>query len=97
MQERRFYVYILASPTKTLYVGITNDLERRLQEHKQKLVAGFTARHNVDRLVYFCEFNDPREAIEYEKKLKGWLRKRKIALVEQENPKWLDLAAEWSI
>ena len=96
MNERRFFVYILSNASKTLYVGMTNDLERRMNEHKQKLVPGFITQYNLTRLVYFCEFNDPREAIAYEKKLKGWIRAKKVALIEQHNPNWLDLAAAWN-
>ncbi len=95
MKERRLFVYILTNASKTLYVGVTNDLERRVQEHRKKTVAGFTARYNINQLVYFAEFNDPRDAIEYEKKLRGQSRGKKIELIETETPKWRDLAADW--
>jgi putative endonuclease len=93
--SRTFYVYILASITHRLYIGFTNYLERRMYEHKHKLVPGFTADYNVNKLVYWEECNDPRDGIAREKQLKGWLRKKKIALIESANPKWKDLAADW--
>ena len=72
-----YYVYIMASERRTLYIGVTNDLQRRVYEHKSKLIPGFTAKYNVTRLVYYEEFSDIREAIAREKVLKGWKRKRK--------------------
>lgn len=95
MSERAFYVYILASKTRVLYVGVTNNLERRLSEHKLKIHPGFTARFNVDQLVHSEVFNDPREAIACEKQWKSWGRSRKVALVEAKNPDWRDLSADW--
>ncbi len=95
MQERSFFVYIVTNASKTLYIGVTNNLERRVQQHKEKSVPGFTARYNISRLVYFAQFSDPRDAIEYEKKLKGWSRAKKITLVEESNSTWEDLAADW--
>jgi putative endonuclease len=87
-----YYVYILASKKNgVLYVGVTNDLARRIYEHKKKLVAGFTSRYNVDKLVYAQEFNDISEAILYEKRLKKWNRQWKINLIEENNPGWDDL------
>ena len=90
-----FYVYIHTNNSRTLYVGMTNDLERRMFEHKTKAADGFTAKYNITRLVYHEETNDPVVAIEREKQIKGWLRQKKIDLVESENPNWLDLAADW--
>jgi putative endonuclease len=78
-----------------LYVGVTNDLERRVQEHKLKLVPGFTATYNCDRLVWYEEFSDASGAIETEKRLKGWRREKKVTLIEETNPQWRDLAADW--
>jgi len=75
-----------------LYVGVTNDLSRRLSEHKHKLVKGFTARYNIDKLVYFQEFDSPEEAISAEKKIKGWTRKKKMELIKTLNPKFKDLS-----
>jgi putative endonuclease len=79
--------------TTVLYIGVTNDLERRVFEHKKKLVDGFTKKYNLDRLVYFEETEDVVSALEREKQLKGWLRRRKVALVETMNPQWRDLSA----
>jgi len=87
-----FYVYILTNKSKTLYTGITNDLNRRLYEHKNKLINGFTKKYNLDRLIYFEMFNHPDDAIRREKQIKGWLRKKKSALVETMNPEWKDLS-----
>jgi putative endonuclease len=91
----QYYVYIMASRSRTLYTGVTNDIERRVYEHKQKLANGFTKKYNVTRLVYFEATDDIRSAIEREKQIKGWLRSRKIALVESVNPGWIDLADGW--
>ncbi|MGO9480821.1 MAG: GIY-YIG nuclease family protein [Candidatus Kryptoniota bacterium] len=92
--EKTYYVYILASLSQTLYVGITNDLCRRTFEHKHKLLDGFTKRYNVDRLVYYEETNDVRSAIEREKQIKRWRREKKIALIEGVNAGWRDLYDE---
>jgi putative endonuclease len=92
---RTFYVYILANRARTLYLGMTNDLERRMFEHKTKRVAGFSARYNVDELVYYEELDGPWAAIAREKELKGWLRVRKVRLIEAVNPTWDDLSAGW--
>ena len=91
----QYYVYIMSNFSKTLYIGVTNDLERRVYEHKQKLTEGFTKKYNVTMLVYFEETNDVNAAIEREKELKGWRRKRKIALIESMNPEWKDLNNGW--
>jgi putative endonuclease len=91
----KYYVYILASRrNSTLYVGITNNLRRRINEHKQGIIPGFTRRYKVYLLVYFEEFNDPRDAIGGEKQLKWWQRKWKLKLIEAMNPKWKDLTSE---
>jgi putative endonuclease len=78
-----------------LYVGVTNDLERRMSEHKQKLVPGYSSRYNLRRLVYYESTNDIMAAITREKQIKGWLRARKIALIESANPEWKDLSEHW--
>jgi putative endonuclease len=88
------FVYILASKSGVLYVGVTNRLRRRIIEHRLKLVDGFSARYNVDRLVYYEKFGNIRNAIVREKQIKGWLRAKKIALIESANPRWKDLAEE---
>lgn len=90
-----YYVYILASISRVLYIGITNDLTRRIAEHKQKLVRGFTSRYNINRLVYFERGGDVRAAIRREKQIKGWTRQKKIDLIEAANPEWKDLSEGW--
>jgi putative endonuclease len=90
--KRTFFVYMLASKTGgTIYVGVTNDLVRRCFEHREKLAEGFTKKHDVQRLVYFERFDDPLSAIQRERRLKKWNRRRKIELLEKDNPDWLDL------
>ena len=90
-----YYVYMLASGKHgTLYLGVTNDLIRRVYEHKTKVVRGFTARYGVDRLVWFESYSDPETAISREKELKKWRRDWKIALIEEANPDWDDLYSE---
>ncbi|MCA0201358.1 MAG: GIY-YIG nuclease family protein [Proteobacteria bacterium] len=87
-----FYVYILASQRNgTLYIGVTNDLVRRVFEHKQNAVPGFTKRYGVHTLVYFEQFDDPENAIQREKVMKFWRRGEKIAKIEETNPTWRDL------
>jgi len=87
----------MTNKSRTLYTGVTNDLERRVYEHKQKLVPGFTSKYNITRLVYFETTEDIRAAIEREKQIKGWLRSKKVALIESENPEWRDLSVGWSL
>lgn len=88
-----YYVYILTNRSKTLYIGVTNDLLRRTHEHKRAGVPSFTRRYNLDQLVYYETFGDVRAAIRREKQVKGWLRARKIALIESMNPRWEDLSS----
>ena len=83
----QYYVYIMASPSGTLYVGMTNNLQRRVYEHKHGLIQGFTKKYNVSRLVYFEETGDVQSAIAREKEIKKWRRSKKIALIESLNPK----------
>jgi putative endonuclease len=92
---KQYYVYIMSNRSKTLYTGVTNDLMRRVYEHKNKLVEGFTKKYNITRLVYFEETNDVPSAIAREKQIKGWLRSKKITLIESKNPKWKDLSEGW--
>jgi len=92
---RAYYVYILANKTKRLYTGVTNNLLRRVYEHKHGLVPGFTKRYSLTRLVYFEATKDVLAAITREKRIKGWLRAKKIALIESVNPQWKDLSADW--
>lgn len=89
------YVYILCNKTLSLYIGVTNDLVRRVDEHKQKQVSGFTKRYNINRLIYFEETSDQRSAIEREKELKGWKRNKKLYLIDSFNPMWKDLSRAW--
>ena len=96
MRESSFYVYIMSSLSRTLYTGVTNDLERRVAEHKQrKGPSSFTARYNVGRLVYFELLDDINAAIVREKEIKRLTRKRKIGLIESLNPDWKDFSLEW--
>ena len=89
---KHYHVYILTNRNnKVLYVGATNDLLRRMYEHRGKLIEGFTKKYNVNKLVYFEEFPNSEDSFAVEKKIKGWLRSRKIALIESKNPKWRDL------
>ncbi|MCP3372922.1 GIY-YIG nuclease family protein [Bradyrhizobium cajani] len=95
MSGRCYYVYILASQIGgTLYIGVTNDLIRRVAQHKSKLIESFTEKYKVSRLVYFEQFDDPENAIKREKRLKKWNRTWKIRLIEQHNPNWDDLYHE---
>jgi putative endonuclease len=86
------FVCILASKSGVLYTGVTSDLDRRILQHREKIVEGFTTKYNASRLVHFERFGDIRTAIAREKEIKGWLRARKIALIESANPAWKDLA-----
>ena len=95
MHEGNYFTYIVASRSRTLYIGITRDLEKRVFDHKRKLYEGFTATYNCTRLVWFEGFADPRAAIRREKQLKGWTRAKKIALITKMNPTWLDLSETW--
>ena len=91
---RQFYVYILASRSRRLYIGVTNDLRRRVFEHRSS-ANGFTARYRITRLVHFEVTSNAMAAIQREKQLKGWLRRRKISLIEGGNPCWVDLSTGW--
>ncbi|HEX8904921.1 MAG TPA: GIY-YIG nuclease family protein [Longimicrobiaceae bacterium] len=92
--SNRFFVYVMSNVSRTLYIGVTNDLVRRVFEHKQKTKPGFTAKYNVTQLVYFEEAAHPQVAIAREKQLKGWRRSRKIELISAANPTWRDLAED---
>lgn len=96
MRDHNYYVYIVTNKHRTtLYIGVTNDLERRKAEHKNGETAGFTQRYHLNRLVWFDHYRDVNAAIACEKKLKGWLRSNKISLIEKQNPRWFDLSANW--
>ena len=88
----QYYVYILCSFSRVIYIGVTNDLERRVNEHKQKLIPGFTSRYNINRLIYFETFGEIRDALAREKQLKNWSRAKKEKLIEAINPQWNDLS-----
>jgi putative endonuclease len=90
-----YFIYIMTNRSKTLYIGVTNNLMRRVREHKTGEGSGFTAKYKLDRLVYYERFEDIRNAIEREKRIKGWLRIQKIALVVSVNLSWKDLSEEW--
>ena len=93
--QKQYYVYIATNKRNTvLYTGVTNNLTLRIFQHKNKLIDGFTKKYNINKLV-FCEiFNNPTDAIAAEKKIKGWLRRRKVDLIEKTNPDWKDLSDE---
>ena len=93
--EYKFWVYVVASRSGTLYIGVTNNIERRMAEHKARAVEGFSSKYHCDRLVYYEAFDDVHKAIGREKQLKGWRREKKIALIESSNPRWVDLAEKW--
>ncbi len=97
-KPKQFYVYIMTNRPRfhVLYTGITGNLPRRVFEHKNKLIAGFTRRYNLTRLVYYESFAYPYAAIDREKEIKGWRRSKKIRLIESMNPHWYDLAAHWT-
>ncbi len=92
---KTYHVYIMSNSSRMLYTGVTSDLETRIFRHKAKLTDGFTKRYNVHRLIYFEAFGDIRDAIAREKQIKGWLRAKKVALIESVNPEWKDQAPEW--
>ena len=93
--SRQFYVYIMTNKSQTLYTGVTSDLERRVYEHKRKLVPGFTSKYRITQVVYFEVARDIHAAIAREKQIKGWLRRKKTALIESVNPEWKDLSIGW--
>jgi putative endonuclease len=89
------YVYVIASPSRTIYTGVTNNLERRVWEHKNGAVPGFTKKYGCTRLVLIEEFSEFDDAIAREKEIKDWKRERKVELIEAANPRWFDLARDW--
>ena len=91
-----YYVYMITNKNnKVLYTGVNNDLKRRIYEHKNRLVEGFSSKYNLTKLVYYNETSDIKEAIAFEKKIKGWLRAKKDALINEINPEWDDLSKGW--
>lgn len=95
-ESRTFYVYIMGSRLGVLYIGVTNNLERRVKEHREGLIPGFTKKYRVRRLLYFEQFERPSEAISREKQIKGWKRARKLDLIHSMNLQMVDLSACWS-
>lgn len=91
-----YCVYIMSNKSRMLYVGVTNNLERRALEHQLKLIPGFTRHYVLTRLVYYESTGDVRAAIEREKEIKGWVRRKKTALIHSFNPEWRDLSEEWA-
>jgi putative endonuclease len=85
----------MSSETGTLYTGMTNELQRRVHQHKNKVVDSFTSKYDANRLVYFETFGDVLQAIAREKQIKGWTRRKKLALIESQNPTWRDLSDDW--
>ena len=94
---RIYYVYILANRNRRIYTGVTNDLTRRLWEHRNGKASGFAHRYGMTRLVYFEDTTDIEAAIAREKQLKGWVRAKKVALIESVNPEWKDLSEGWDM
>jgi len=97
MRNHSYSVYIIAGKSRVLYIGMTNNLERRVYEHKNDLVEGFSKKYRCHRLVYCELFDEVLKAIDREKQLKRWSRAKKIWLIERQNPAWEDLAAEWYV
>ena len=94
-RQHRYSVYILGSITGTLYIGVTNDLVVRVRQHQHHAFGGFTAKYEVNRLLYYEVYGDIAHAIRREKQPKGWRREKKIALIEKQNPQWRDLSLDW--
>ncbi len=95
MPGKTYFVYILSSHRRVLYVGVTNDMSRRLAEHRSRSRSGFTSRYNARSLVHLEPTNDVRAAITREKQIKNWTREKKIRLIQSQNPAWEDLSAKW--
>jgi putative endonuclease len=95
--EHTYYVYLIASRSRVLYCGVTNNLRRRLEQHREGSIDGFTADYNCMRLVWFERFQDVNSAIAREKQIKRWRREKKIALIQQANPTWVDLYESWTV
>ena len=93
--DYKFWVYIVASRSGTLYIGTTNNIERRMREHKSGEFEGFASKYGCNRLVYYESVDEVQKAINREKQLKGWTRAKKIVLIESLNPRWADLAEKW--
>ncbi len=94
-RQHNYWTHIMASVSRVIYVGVTSDLEGRVWQHKSKTVEGFTKKYNCTKLVWFEEFREIRDAIACEKRIKGLLRAKKVALIEEKNPYWRDLSEGW--
>ena len=94
-EDKAFYLYIMASKTGTLYVGMTNNIKRRIYQHKNHLIPGFTDKYGIGRLLYVETMSDPLSAIKREKQIKAWRREKKVALIDSINPRWNDLSQDW--
>lgn len=92
---RNYYVYILSNQSRTLYIGLTNNIKKRVRQHKDELIEGFTKRYKINILVYFESFGDVYSAIAREKQIKHWRREKKLAQITKENPEWRDLSDGW--
>ena len=92
---KNYYIYIMTSQSGTMYIGMTNDINKRVYQHKNHLIPGFTDKYNVDQLLYVETTSDPVSAIRREKQLKKWRREKKVALVDSQNPDWKDLSEGW--
>ena len=97
VMSKEYYVYIMTNKPRTLYTGVTNDLMRRVYEHKNKIIEGFTSRYNIQFLVYYESSSSIHVALGREKQIKGLLRAKKIALINSINPEWKDLSEEWFV
>ena len=95
MKSKEYYVYIMTNKSRTLYTGVTNNLMRRVYEHKNELVPGFTSKYKIKHLVYYESTSSIHSALAREKQIKGWLRAKKVVLIESMNPEWKDLSEEW--
>ena len=93
--SKTYHIYIMASRSRRLYVGVTSHLLQRVYQHKTEMSEGFTSRYEIKSLVYHEQTTDVRWALQREKQIKGWLREKKMALIEESNPKWKDLSAGW--
>jgi len=93
--RKTYYVYIMTNQSRTLYIGVTNNVKKRAHQHKAGLIEGFTRRYNIDTLVYLESFTDIHSAIAREKQLKHWRREKKLRLIAQQNPNWRDLSDGW--
>lgn len=95
--NKNYYIYFLTNKSNTLYIGVTNNLPKRIFQHKHRLINGFTSQYKLTKLIYFEQYKDINEAINREKELKGWLRKKKINLIKSKNPNFEDLSLKYNL